>query len=267
MRQIRWLFGWVLMGGWLWGAIVDASAIGLGRRGDQGRPSRVLRGGRDGVEKAGASSGNRRQRGFLGRFGRGRFSSWTVRRVTEKLAADDRSAGTQPRTTTTSRPSCCGFGIRPGSGQTARTAFGDSDTAERAGKKIYADLQFATPADYLLASACDQIVMPESGTLMLPGVRAEVIFYKNLFDKLGIQADMLQVGDFKGAAEPYTRSEMSESFRRQYELVIDDLYDQMVDTDRDRSTAESGGGQGGDRSGVVDGEAGRGGRADRPSGL
>ena len=86
------------------------------------------------------------------------------------------------------------------------------------------------PADYLLACACDQIIMPESGNLMLPGVRAEVMFYKQLFDKLGIQADMLQVGDFKGAAEPYTRSGMSDAFRQQYELVIDDLYDQMVDT-------------------------------------
>jgi protease-4 len=100
----------------------------------------------------------------------------------------------------------------------------------RGGKKVHADLQLAMPADYLLACACDQIVMPESGNLVLPGVRAEVMFYKDLFDKLGIQADMLQVGDFKGAAEPYTRMEMSDQFRRQYELVIDDLYDQMVDT-------------------------------------
>jgi protease-4 len=100
----------------------------------------------------------------------------------------------------------------------------------RGGKKVYADLQFAMPADYLVASACDQIVMPESGSLLLPGVRAQIMFYKQLFDKLGIKADMMQVGDFKGAAEPYTRSGMSEAFRRQYELVVDDLFDQMVDT-------------------------------------
>lgn len=100
----------------------------------------------------------------------------------------------------------------------------------RSGKRVYADLQFATAGDYLLACACDRIVMPESGTLMLNGVRAELMFYQQLFDKLGVQADMLQVGDFKGAAEPYTRSKMSEPFRRQYELLIDDLFDQMVDT-------------------------------------
>jgi protease-4 len=100
----------------------------------------------------------------------------------------------------------------------------------RGGKKVYADLELAMPADYLIACACDQIIMPESGNLVLPGVRAEVMFYKDLFDKLGVKADMLQVGDFKGAAEPYTRTGMSDEFRRQYELVIDDLYDQMVDT-------------------------------------
>ena len=70
---------------------------------------------------------------------------------------------------------------------------------------------------------------------MIPGVRAEVMFYKGLFDRLGIQSDMMQVGDFKGAAEPYTRTEMSAEFRKQYEVVLDDLYNQMVEmiaTDR-----------------------------------
>ena len=100
----------------------------------------------------------------------------------------------------------------------------------KAGKVVYADLESATVADYLLASACDQIVMPESGMLLLPGVRAEVMFYKGLFDKLGVQVDMLQIGRFKGAGEPYSRQQMSDAFRQQYELVIDDLYDELVDT-------------------------------------
>lgn len=105
----------------------------------------------------------------------------------------------------------------------------------RSGKRIYAQLQTASSADYLLALACDQIVMPESGVLMIPGVRTEMLFYRDLLEKLGIEADMLQMGDFKGAAEPYTRSKMSDSFRKQYELVVDDIYDQTIDqiaTDR-----------------------------------
>lgn len=98
------------------------------------------------------------------------------------------------------------------------------------GKPVVAQLQTAMPADYMIASACDKIVMPESGVLAVTGVRAEIMYYKNLFDRIGIHADMLQVGDFKGANEPYTRSSMSPEFRKQFSTVIDDFYNQMVDT-------------------------------------
>ncbi len=100
----------------------------------------------------------------------------------------------------------------------------------KAGKKVYADLQLATPVDYLLACACDHIIMPESGTLMIPGVRAEITFYKTLFDVAGVQADMMQVGSHKGTAEPYTRSSMSDEFREQYEQLLTDFYDQLIET-------------------------------------
>ncbi len=101
---------------------------------------------------------------------------------------------------------------------------------QASGKRVVAQLESATSADFMLAGACDEIVLPESGVIVIPGVRAEVTFYKGLFEKLGMQADMLQVGDFKGAAEPYTRRAMSPKFRQQYQQVIDDLYEQMVAT-------------------------------------
>ncbi|MCA9042656.1 MAG: S49 family peptidase, partial [Planctomycetaceae bacterium] len=99
-----------------------------------------------------------------------------------------------------------------------------------AGKKVYADVQSPTTSDYLLACACDEIIMPESGTLMITGLHAEFTFYKQLFDRLEIHADILQVGDFKGAGEPYTRDQMSEAFRQQYDAILDDYYAQMVET-------------------------------------
>jgi protease-4 len=102
--------------------------------------------------------------------------------------------------------------------------------ARKAGKKVYALVDDITNGDYLLATACDEIIMPPPGSVTISGVRAEVTFYKDLLDKLGVKADLLQVGDFKGAAEPVTRSEMSPEFRQQFESVIDDLYNHMVDT-------------------------------------
>ncbi len=100
----------------------------------------------------------------------------------------------------------------------------------KAGKKVYAIVQETTGAGYLLATACDEIVMPPSGSLTVSGVRMEVTFYKGLLEKLGIQADMLQVGDYKGAAEPMTRDKMSPEFRKQMESVIDDYYSQLATT-------------------------------------
>ncbi|MFP6672599.1 MAG: signal peptide peptidase SppA, partial [Pirellulaceae bacterium] len=102
--------------------------------------------------------------------------------------------------------------------------------ARAAGRKIYADIHDAGTQDYLLASACDHIIMPESGTLMIPGLRAEITYYKTLFDFFGIKADMMQVGSYKGTAEPYTRSSMSPEFRQQYEQLLGDFYDQLIET-------------------------------------
>ena len=97
-----------------------------------------------------------------------------------------------------------------------------------AGKPIWARMNDGSNKDYLLAASCDRILMPESGTLMLTGLRAEVMFYKNLFEKLDVKADMLRVGAFKSAAEPYTRSEMSPEFRQEMEEILDDYFAEMV---------------------------------------
>lgn len=97
------------------------------------------------------------------------------------------------------------------------------------GKKVYAWLDSGSNMDYLLAAACDEVVMPESATLMLVGLRAEVTFYKTLLDWLGVKAEMLRVGEFKSAGEPYTRTEMSPEFRKEMEEILDDYYRQMLE--------------------------------------
>lgn len=97
------------------------------------------------------------------------------------------------------------------------------------GKKAFAYLDSINGmGEYLVACACDEVCVPESGWVMLTGVRMEVMFYKDLLDKLGVKADMLQMGAFKGAAEPMSRSTMSKELRSQYEKLLDDVYDNGV---------------------------------------
>lgn len=98
------------------------------------------------------------------------------------------------------------------------------------GKKVYAQLESAMGSQFLLATACDEIVMPEAGVVLIPGVHAEVAYYKEMLEKIGVEADMMHVGESKGAAEPLTRTNMSEGVRKNITALVDDIFDQMVTT-------------------------------------
>ena len=98
-----------------------------------------------------------------------------------------------------------------------------------AGKPVAAHLVSGAAADYAVAAACDTITMPPAATLELTGVRAEMMFFKSLLDRLGVAAEILQVGEFKGAGEPLTRDSMSPKLREQYESFVGDLFEQLVE--------------------------------------
>lgn len=114
-------------------------------------------------------------------------------------------------------------GIAAGFGKVdeLRRAVADFKTS---GKKVYCYAEDYGGKDFLVALMGDVIGTPESGGVDIHGMRAEIMFYKNLFDTLRIKADFLQMGDYKGAAEPYTRSGMSPEFRKNYESIIDDFF-------------------------------------------
>jgi protease-4 len=99
----------------------------------------------------------------------------------------------------------------------------------KAGKPVAAHLVGSAPVHYMVALACDSITMPPAATLEITGVRTEVMFFKDLFDQFGVKAEILQVGEFKGAGEPLTRSSMSPQLREQYESFVGDLFEQLVE--------------------------------------
>lgn len=99
---------------------------------------------------------------------------------------------------------------------------------QASGKPVYAWMESCETADYSIASACEKVYLPESSMLILTGLRAEVGFYKDLFEKLDIKADFLRVGKYKSAVEPYTRNEMSPEFREEMTEVLDGIYQDLV---------------------------------------
>ena len=96
------------------------------------------------------------------------------------------------------------------------------------GKETIGYLESGGNAEYLLAATLDRIVLTPTGSLNLTGLRAEVLFYKGLLDKLDIAADLLAMGKYKSGVEPYTRDSMSAEFRESITALLDDLYAQLL---------------------------------------
>lgn len=95
-----------------------------------------------------------------------------------------------------------------------------------AGKPVHCHVRTSDNVGYaLLATACDRISMTPGGTLDLVGVRAEVIYARELLERLGLRAELLQAGRFKGAADPLTRDDMPETTRTTLNAILDGLRD------------------------------------------
>jgi len=110
----------------------------------------------------------------------------------------------------------------------------------KTGKKAFAYLESGSTKDYLVAAACDQVAVPPSGWLMLTGLQAQVTFFQGLLQKLGIIADFLHMGIYKGAAEMLTRTNMSPAVRKQMELVFNDFFESSLVAPVSRSRRRAG---------------------------
>jgi len=98
----------------------------------------------------------------------------------------------------------------------------------RAGKRVVAYVPEADMRTYYLASAADTIVMPEAGALDIAGLRAEMTFFKDALDRLGVAGAFEQMGEYKGAAEPFTRGAMSEAVRESLSAVLDSTFAEAI---------------------------------------
>lgn len=95
-------------------------------------------------------------------------------------------------------------------------------------RKLHCHAEDLSNSSYYLLTACDELVMVPVGTLMIPGPAATPVHLKGLLDKLGVEADFLHVGAFKGAAEPLTRDAPSPEMIQTLEALIDQAYATMV---------------------------------------
>ncbi|CAN5338931.1 signal peptide peptidase SppA [soil metagenome] len=93
------------------------------------------------------------------------------------------------------------------------------------GKPVYAYMEIGTNREYYLATAADKIFLPPSGDIYVNGFAAEAMFYKGSLDKLGIEAEVIQIGPkYKNAPDQYTKKEMGEGQREVINSLLDEYF-------------------------------------------
>ncbi len=114
--------------------------------------------------------------------------------------------------------------------RTALSTFKDS------GKPIWAYSTGFDENDYYIASVADNLVLAPVGLVEINGFRAETQFLGNALDKYGVGVQVLRVGKYKSAVEPFTRSQSSAESKQQTQALIGDFWKDFLQTvagDRD----------------------------------
>jgi protease-4 len=83
------------------------------------------------------------------------------------------------------------------------------------GKFIIAHADYYTHKSYYLATVADKIYMTPEGMIQFTGLSAQVMFFKAMLDKIGIEPEIIRHGKFKSAVEPFMQNEISDANKEQ----------------------------------------------------
>jgi len=97
-----------------------------------------------------------------------------------------------------------------------------------AGKSTLVWAESAGLPHLAVASACERTLMADFGTLDFPSLGMSAMHFKDAMDSLGVEASVARAGDFKGAVEPFTLSEISEHLKEHYRDMLRSMNDEVV---------------------------------------
>ena len=119
---------------------------------------------------------------------------------------------------------CCGSELGIASRQEIVEAIADF---KQSGKWVYAYADNYVQGDYYIASVADSIFLNPIGSIDIHGLSATTFFYKGLMDKIGIEAQILKVGTYKSAVEPFILTKMSDASREQEKHYLGNIWNNI----------------------------------------
>lgn len=99
---------------------------------------------------------------------------------------------------------------------------------KKSGKWVVAYGDYYSQGDYLVASAADSVFVNPEGIVEVSGLSSTVLFFKNLLDKIGVEAQVIKVGTYKSAVEPFILDGMSEASREQTVGYVNGIWNTLT---------------------------------------
>ena len=97
---------------------------------------------------------------------------------------------------------------------------------KQSGKWIIASAKQYGQTNYYVASVADRICLDPTGSVSWNGLAAQKMYYTRLFEKIGVEMQIIKVGTFKSAVEPYFRTSMSPEDRMQTMQYVNGIWDE-----------------------------------------
>jgi len=99
---------------------------------------------------------------------------------------------------------------------------------KKSGKFVVAYSEVYTQGFYYLASVADKVYINPKGIFEFHGFNSQITFLKGALDKLGIEVQIIKVGTYKSAVEPFFLTKMSDANRLQVTSYLGSLYDHFL---------------------------------------
>ena len=104
------------------------------------------------------------------------------------------------------------------------------DELKKNNKKIYAYGTYLENQNYPLATIADEIIMMPSASanVTLTGYNYTNLYYKKLLDNLGVNMEVVRIGNYKSYGENYIGDKMSDELEAELTRIFDNRYDKFI---------------------------------------
>ncbi|WP_298533925.1 signal peptide peptidase SppA [uncultured Algibacter sp.] len=92
------------------------------------------------------------------------------------------------------------------------------------GKFVVAYADVYTQKDYYLSSVADTIYLNPAGMMEFKGLYTERLYFKDFQEKSGLKMEVVRLGKYKSAVEPFLNNEMSDNNREQISVYLNSLW-------------------------------------------